>query len=147
MARSDRFVDISIVGDKKLQAKLRRLETKVQRKIVRKALRDAAKPVLADAKARVPVDTGLLKRSLVVRAARRQRRGTFGVFIQPKGRDFFGIPGDDPYFYPAIVEFGSLKRALPARSYLRAAVDDNRSATLLRIRNEIASQVKAEARK
>lgn len=144
---SAKFVDISIVGDKKLQAKLRRLDLKVQRKIVRKALRDAAKPVLADAKARAPVDTGLLKRSLQVRAATRQRRGTFGVFIQTKGRDFFNIQGDDPYFYPAIVEFGSLKHALPARSYLRAAVDANRSATIFRIRTEIAGQIKAEARR
>jgi HK97 gp10 family phage protein len=46
-----------LTGFKELTAKLRELEVKLQNKILRKALRAGAKPILAKAKANAPVGT------------------------------------------------------------------------------------------
>ena len=77
MARQPMSVDISVLGNKQLQKQLKLLEGNMQKKIVRQALRAAAKPVLASAKAKCPVGkTGRLKKSLKLRAMK--QRGCLG---------------------------------------------------------------------
>ena len=70
MAKEIKF---AITGDKELNAALKALGSKLALKLERKALRQVAKPVLADAKANCPVDSGDLKRSLKLRSMRRSR--------------------------------------------------------------------------
>ena len=70
---------ISLSGDKKLDRALKAMGPKLTKKILRKAVRRAAKPVLTTARARVPIDEGDLKRSLKIRAMKRSRRNRFRV--------------------------------------------------------------------
>lgn len=111
-------INIIVTGDKKLDRALRHLEKNVQRKFARKAMRKAAKDViLPEARARVPVDTGALERSLVVRAARRSRRG---IGVEVRTRDGL-FAGDE--FYGGFQELGT--KHMPADPYLRPALYGN----------------------
>lgn len=59
----------SVQGAPQLFQALRAINKKVARQTLRKAVKEGAKIVLNDAKANVPVDTGLLKKSLAVKVA------------------------------------------------------------------------------
>jgi len=137
-------IDIRLLGDKQLQRKLTNLELAVQKKIVRKALRAGAKPMLATAKAKVNVDTGALKANIKIKALKRSRRGSFGVQVTTPPREKLGIAADDPGYYPAILEYGSATNR--AQPFLRPAFDDNRSRSLDVVKETIASGVRGAVR-
>ena len=127
MARQPMGVDISVLGNKQLQKQLKLLAGNMQKKIVRQALRAAAKPVLAAAKAKCPVKSGRLEKSLKLRAMKR-KRGQFGVRIKTGTKAELGIPADDKFYYPAHVELGH--GSVPAVPYMRSALEENRSSSL-----------------
>jgi len=123
---------VIITGDEALDKLLKGLPLKVQKKLSTQATRKAAKEiVLPDAKSRVPVDTGDLEESLVVRSIKRSR---FRIGHQVQTKDGFN-QGDQ--FYGAFIEFGtkprvhksgkSVGRIDPSKNfaYLRPAVYDN----------------------
>lgn len=133
-------VDISVLGDKEVQRHLERINIAMQKKIVKGALRKAAKPVLATARVLCHELSGKLKRSLKIKAMR-QRRGRFGTLISTGTREQLGIPADEKYFYPAAVEYGHDN--VPAHSYLREAVDRNSAQTFATIASEVESGLRA----
>lgn len=94
---------IIITGVKELMEKLDQFEPKLRKKILRKTLRKAAKPVLATARRYVPVDTAALKKSLKVRALKRSRRHKHRVGIAVMTSEGW-FKGDE--YYGAFVEFG-----------------------------------------
>jgi HK97 gp10 family phage protein len=139
-----KMVDISILGEKALQRKLKRLAGPAQRKIVMKALREGGRPVLAAAKARVPVATGRLRKSLRLRK-RRTSGSFFGMEVRTGTREELGISPDSKGYYPMSVEFGHA--GVAARPFLRPAMDGQRSKALRIIGREIAAGILREARK
>lgn len=149
MAAANNLINIGVLGDKKLQAKLSKLEKQVQRKIVRQAMRDAAKLVKAAGEARIaaisPGDegTGALRREgLKIRAVKRTRKGRrIGVLVMTPTRSALGIPHDSPWYYPAILEFGD-SRIQPAR-FLRGAKESSEAEALAVIKARIRSGVMA----
>lgn len=80
MPGTGRF-DISVLGDKALEAKLRALPAAIEQRLLRKSLRAAFKPTLEKARELVPTELGALKASLQLRAGR-GGRGTiqFRIF-------------------------------------------------------------------
>jgi HK97 gp10 family phage protein len=85
---------VSLFGDREIAQKFKTLPTKVANKVLRQALRPAAKIVLEQAKKEVPVVTGALKKSLKVRAGKR-RKGSVKVLVQTaegffKGKTYYG---------------------------------------------------------
>lgn len=131
-------IDIRVFGDKELQRKLKALPLILQKKILRSAMRAGGKIVLDSAKQRVPVDTGALQASLKLRAMKRSKN-VLGVQILT-GKGFFV----GKQFYGAFLELGTHK--LPARPYLRPALEENRTSVLGLMQQEIASRIAAEAR-
>jgi len=111
-------VKISVTGIKELDKKLVRLGKEVSsgKKVMRRALRGGTKIIQAEAKARVPVDTGQLARSIKVRAKRSRRHIRYVV-----------ISGDTSFtgrFYSSFVELGYTKKDgthVPAQPFLRSA--------------------------
>lgn len=103
MAFFGRSGDVYITGDKQLDKKLRTLGTTLARKYLRKATREVAKHVLADARSMVRVKTGKLKRSLKVRALPRRGRkqDEIGHTITTGSGLFEGET-----FYGGFLEFG-----------------------------------------
>lgn len=139
-----KFISIEMLGAPELQAALKDLPIAVQRKIVRAALREAGRPMLSDAKTKVPVDTGKLRDSLKLRALK-PKRGSFGVRIATGTRQELGIKADDPYYYPMAVETGT--RKMSPRSFLRWAFQKNKTRALTIIKNFLARGIYLEAQK
>ena len=113
---ADFSVDVS--GIMELNKKLRELAgDKIARKVLRSAIRKAAKPMVAAAKAFAPVDSGLLEESIKLKAIRRTRTG-FGVRISTSNSDF---DSQGETFYGAMQEWGTVNMA--PNPYLRPAFD------------------------
>lgn len=75
-----------ITGLKKLQSRAKKLDANLRQRVYSKAVREAAKAsVLDEIRAKVPVRTGALKGSIVVRANNKPSRYLFGVKIAPRG--------------------------------------------------------------
>ena len=127
-----------IEGVRKLERKLLKLEPKIGKKVVRQAVRKAAKPILAAAKSNVPVESGELKRNLKIKALKRKKH-RFGVMI---GTGLKWFTGDQ--FYAAFVEFGTGTR--PARPYLRPAFDTKRQSSEQILKTELKNGIKAAAK-
>jgi len=128
------FMKIEIEGVKKLEKRLKSLEPKVGKGIVRGALKDAAKPLLQEAKERVPVKSGDLKKSLRVRTMKR-KKGRYGVEMATKDGWFKG----DQY-YGAFLEFGT--KNMPAKPFMRPAYDNKKDEAASIIKSRIKSGLK-----
>ncbi len=102
-------ISIQIQGLPELQKKFSALSAKAQRGDLRKALRAATRPVIKDARIRVPVASGLLKKQ--IKASVSVKR----TFAQ--ARIGFGSKA----FYGMFIELGS--RFIAARPFLRPAFD------------------------
>jgi HK97 gp10 family phage protein len=130
------LIDISILGDKKLQKKLNKLIDKDAKKIVVQSVRTGANIVKERAQSLAPQGkTGRLKSGLRLRTSTRRNR--LAVFIQTKKRSHFNIAANSKFFYPAIVEFGAPRSNIPANSYLRRAMEERRERALTVIRRNI----------
>ena len=80
--------------------------------------RKGAEMIARDARAKVPVDTGTLKRQIDVKESKFKAGGWIVV-----------AQGSDNYskFYASFIEFGANKtRKIPAQPYLRPAIKRNR---------------------
>jgi hypothetical protein len=147
--------DIRVLGDKALSKALRQLPDKVERRVLRTAMRSAFKTTLERARSLVPVQSGALKRSLKLRARRGgRRRIAFAVFSG--GRGELGLPertkaGRTRGYYPAAIEFGwsAGDRPVPERPWLRSALRESEAQVLEKLRRELWSGIQklaAEAR-
>ena len=97
-----------------LQRDFANITAKMQRGVLRDALRAAARPVVASAKLKVPVRTGALKRGI-------QQRVHVG-----SGTAEALIGFDRKQFYGKFVELGHSK-GMSARPFLRPALDESQS--------------------
>lgn len=96
-------VTFKLTGNKRLDKLFQTLPKRVQKKVLRKPLRDAAKVIHADARQRIPRVTGRFRVSLKVRAGRRSRKlaNTVRIVVITSEGWFKG-----KVYYGAFVEFG-----------------------------------------
>jgi HK97 gp10 family phage protein len=116
-----------------LQAFRRQLESfdkKMRNKVMRTALRKACYVLAKDIKARAPVDTGALKKSIKVRAGKR-KRDTITMIVTETG----GHPDAVPQFQ----EFGT--RTEPAQPHFRPAVSAQESNMIALVESEIKKAI------
>ena len=74
-------VKIEVRGLREIERALKDLGATAANRVARSALNRSASPVVRDAKARVPVDTGELKRSVTKRLRRQRRRSASGIRV------------------------------------------------------------------
>lgn len=127
-------MEIRLEGADRLLKKLDRLKKGVRNKIVRRALMKASTPILKSAKARVPVDSKTLKKSLG-RKSKTYKNGNVVVVIGARG-NVRNPDGKKPTRYAHLAE-----RSQP---FIRPAYDENRSAAQGIIQREIASGIEVE---
>lgn len=134
---------VTITGDKALDRKLATMDQKLETKLLRKAVRIVAKDVADTAKRLVPVDSGRLRRSIKVRAAKRSRRnrGVVKVRVTTGQQDKLFV---GEAFYGGMVEFGTSK--MEAQPFLRPAEIQNRIAAKSRFTLAIREIIAEEAR-
>lgn len=100
-----------------LGRQLEALDEKVAKKLLRKTIRDAAKILAAEVRAKAPVDQGVLKRSVKIRSGRRTK-GNISFVVSIEGGREAGFVG--------FVEFG--RRHQPANPFVRQSIAAKRDA-------------------
>lgn len=150
---------IKLEGAKQLERKLLSLEKKVGKKIVRKAVRDSHKIMLSEAKSRAATIVGgamgrLLASNLVLRATRRQRRGSYEMQVRTKSEsegaptEFVHITKDGKQHYiPAAIEFGhGSNKEQAARPFMRQAADATRGQVLAKFIEQLRRGIEQAAK-
>lgn len=145
-------VTIDLSGDAALLAELSALPGKLQRKAFRTASRRAGKIYAEAAKARAPVDTGQLRRSIKVRALKRSRTAV-GVTVGTSKKDYTG-----DQFYAAFIEYGHKlgkrkrggnagdsdnRKQVPAKPFMRPAFDASAAQLQQVFISEIGNQLES----
>lgn len=97
------FASFTLTGDKRLDELFQKLPKKMQKSILRKALRPATKLIHQDARQRIPEVSGQGAASLKVKAGKRSRKSPMSVSLRviTEGGFFTGKG-----FYLSFVEFG-----------------------------------------
>lgn len=126
---------VKVTGLRELNDVLSKLAPNVQKRVAGNAIRAGARLVATDAKRRVPVDTGQLKRSIVVRAAKGVRTGVGAVvaILRPRSR------------IAHLIEFGTSKTA--AQPFLRPALDSQAQPAIRKVGEILRKGVEREAAK
>ena len=164
------FGTVKIEGANQLLKKLERLPAKCQRKVYSQAVRAGGKVVLDAAKAKAPVDTGTLRRSLVLRTTPRKKRGEISYSVFPSTKKEPGLIGKTKaemvgsrgggrtsrggrrgghkgadYYYPAALEYGTSR--MSAKPFMRPAWDSTRGRALKAILGRLRIGIEREAKK
>lgn len=116
-----------VTGIPELDAKLKALEPKLQKKAIRQSVRAAMKPILSATRAAAPVKTDELKirKYIKLRALKRSRKGFLGVEVACVGSD--GTPmiaytkSGKRVFIPYAIEFGH--KGAPPHPFMRPAYE------------------------
>ena len=146
-------VVIRVQGDRELERKLLAMDRKVAKKTVRTAVRNGAKvtqkAIKENAKSIVGGKMGsMLSKNTVIRAFKKQRRGSFGVSAMLKpGVEEFVSKGN---YIPNAIEFGHAApgdaggtKVVAAMPFIRPAQDATKDKALRTIENEVARGIKA----
>lgn len=126
-----------------LNEALKTLEDKLARKLSMKALRKAGRVIVKEAKLRVPVRTGLLKKSIALRAKQRRKRGSPAIVV--------GTTKDAPHAH--LIERGHVqvgkrgKKFVAARPFLRPAFDTKHDEFVRLLGDELGALILNESRR
>jgi HK97 gp10 family phage protein len=140
--------DVQITGWKEIEKKLALMPKQLEKAILRQAVKKATDFVRDATRAEAPVDTGLLRKSIASRAMKRNKKGTFAMFVGFKKSMYFWLraasgmttralaPGKRVrYFYPAAVEFGNQHQR--ANPFFRRAYDRTKRLAAAMMEREI----------
>ena len=130
-----------IHGWRDMERMLKALPDKMAVKVMPSAVRASTKPVIKAAKARVPVETGLLKRTIRYSRAK-TKRGMVKYIVGPIKRK----GGRDP-FYWVWVEYGSKLTMGPQRPFLRSAFDAKVDETIGAMRHAMFKEIEKQKNK
>lgn len=98
---------VIITGIRDIDRKLRTLEPRVQKKYVRQAIRAGLKTVATAVKSEAPVESGLTKSAVKVRAVKKRKRTSIEleVMIDSKTPGLLVTRTASKAFYPSIVTY------------------------------------------
>lgn len=150
---------VQIIGAEEVMRKLAQLPAKLQKKHIRKAIRNGGKKVLRKAKELVPYDTSghqlsredgkkrakHLRDTLKLRVAKNHgRRGQISMKISTGTREELGIPADEKGYYPAALEYGGL--AWQPMPYMRPAYTSTKDIVIQDVRQDVLNGIEQELR-
>jgi HK97 gp10 family phage protein len=157
--------EIKIQGLSELQAALRTLPDKLQRKAVRSALAKAAKPIVAAARQLAPVKSGRMRRAIYSYRDRASPKTYESRLISVKRGKRYQKSDRDAYYWKfvefgrAAIEskktlgneqsgfFGRRVKAVPPRPFMRPAFAQNKYKALQIVKDELAQAIATLARK
>ena len=101
------MAEFDLIGWDDTKKAIEGLTKDMRLKVVRGALRQAARPIVNAARSKVPVRTGLVKKRIGVSTSKIHSRkyGEVGVYIRPKATQLARkkkIRSQDPYYYKFI---------------------------------------------
>lgn len=139
---------MNIEGLDELKKAFNLLPQRVAAKAASKSVREGAKVIQKAAKAKVPVDTGNLKRSIAIKVLNKKRDAMEVVAIIGPGAGHFSKKkqtrtGDG--FYGFFVECGTKK--MKAQPFMRPAYDESKIEAQQAIMDIIGEAIETEAQK
>ena len=142
--------DISLLGGKELGAALAALPEAVERKVLNAAIKQGTTFVKTIIAARLPRSAkhrrsgAHLADTLKVKAFKR-RKGRVGYMVQAGTREELGIPANDPFYFPTVLEFGAKNR--PPHPVWRQAMNEAKAGILAAIRIALDTGIEKEMTK
>ena len=101
-------IDIKLLGDKELESVLKNLPYKLQHKVLKRIVSDAANPMVKEVKSNAPIgSTSNLKKSIGKKAGRNKKSAT--VFVGPR------MGGSYKGYIANILEFARYERRYPKK--------------------------------
>lgn len=144
-------VTVKVEGLADLNRRLTELPKAIQGRPLRTAVAAGGRVIQQEAKARVPVDTGLVRdriRVMSMRQEQRNARAEVVVGVRRVGKVSKKVQKNrrrtDP-FYWRFIEFGT--KFKPARPFLRPALENKRTEAVEAIRERLAKRIEIEAQK
>lgn len=151
-------VRMLLIGDAELRGKLSALTDAEARKAVLGATREAAKLIMAEVKRTIPKRTGLLRKSVKVRAIKRSRK-RIGVRVTTSK---FNSNYQGKAFYGAFLEFGwktgsrrvsspkvgekpqpvKERKQVPPKEFIKKATDRKKDEALAMFRTKIDDHIR-----
>lgn len=137
-----------LTGDKELNKRLAMLSGKEAKKVVRKSLRPALKPVLQEARGNAPTKTGFLKKNIKIKSIARSRTYIGARVTSGLGKAKSGNDNSGDAFYGSFLEYGTKPRRTESGAnrgivkpfkYMKKAADKKREQALRIYREGIAS--------
>ena len=112
---------------KAIQQKLKHLPLQAKEKLLTGATRAAANVVRDEAKENVPIDTGLLKRSIKTQKGRKADNGLYEIkyYVVVKSKVKYTLlktKHTGAAYYARMIEYGTIK--MQAQPYMRPAFDN-----------------------
>ncbi len=115
---------VVITGIREIDRRLRSLEPRLQKRVLRQAMRKGLKILAAEVKAQAPVDTGMTRSKVQVRAVKSRRRGSIELEVRIAAVDELkktSAKSGQQVFYPAIIEYG--RDGVPPDPFVRRAFE------------------------
>lgn len=138
---------MKIQGFKELAAAMRQLPERVAKNALRAAVNAGASEIRKEARARVPVDSGLTKKSIHQRQIREKSsasRQVVYVGVRSGGRNKDGTKRAAPWYW-RFVEYGTSKMA--ARPFMRPAFEAKKLAAVKAIGVKLNERIQLEAQR
>jgi len=129
-------LEFDIKGLNKVEAALTRFPINVEKKMLKKAMRFGAKAIVKEARSLAPRRTGRLAKSIGVVSGSRRDRGASLIVVARKGKK-------QKYdaWYSHLVEWGVPSRGIPARPFMRPAVDKQGAQYIKEFTMSLAKQI------
>lgn len=154
-------VKFKVEGMKELQRSLKKLGD-VPQKHVTSSAKKGMNVVLREAKANAPIDTGALKRGMILKGERSKLKGkkVYRVVFDPAMNDVFQKPiqkpgsrggkGKDTAYYPVSQEYGYFAgdgNYIPGFKFLHNALDNKKGEMAKTIVSDMKKKIDAEIAK
>mgnify|MGYP001009153993 CR=1 FL=1 len=141
---------IVCTGAKEIELALAELEKRIANKIIRRVMRESMKPIAVAARENAPVETGVLRSAIKVRAMKRSR-GRIGIMVMIGEGDFKG----DTY-YGGFQEYGwktgkrsdpdNQRREVEGKGYMRKAWDGGKETAKQQAERLLLDAIEAEVK-
>jgi len=143
-----------IDGMDKLKKDLERLG-KVPQKYVTASAKKGMSPILKDAKANAPFDTGNLKKGMILKGERSRHKGkkVYDVVFDDSMNDIFqkkNANGEATGYYPASQEYGYFSRSgryIPGYRFIHDSLSNNAERASKTMIDTMQSKIDTEIRK
>ena len=139
-------IGITMVGVKAVEKALAKLPAVSQKKVLRGAIRKSVKRVRKAVSETTPVDTGNLQQAIhkaKIRAGKRSRTEISVGWLMPT-REELGVPPPPAGYYPAVVEYGSVKRGIVPRPFIRRTTDTRKTSEYIQMGDDVGMGIKKE---
>lgn len=134
-------ITMKVAGLRELSLALKELDGRVQKRIARSATAAGARVIAKEAKARVRVDSGNVKKNIRTANLKPDQPGlqesVVGVRVKGKTKD--------SAFYWTYLEFGTVKMA--PKPFIRPAFETKKHEAVEAIKDRLSKRIDAEAKK